>query len=139
MNMYGKVAESKPGYLVAETGNESKIAINVAPGNAKVARGTVLYRQDSGIYAPATAADVTTTKYLVVLDEEVDTALSDTVAQAAAAYRTGTFFTGKVVLKNGAELTNENIVALRNQGILLAPLDDWTEDDKVINNSVAGE
>lgn len=136
MNIYGKIAESKPAPLVS--GDGDKISIIVAPGNGVVARGTVMYRQDNGIYAPATAADAVATKYLVVLENEVDTDEMEGIAQDAAAYRTGHFLRGRVTLAAGAELTNDAIVALRTQGLHIDPLDDWSEEDKVIDNSVTG-
>lgn len=92
-------------------------AINVTPGQGVLSIGTVLARQDNGMYSAAAETDCVSTKDLVVLNEEIDTTGEE--VPVAAAYRNGRLLAEAVHLKNEAALTATNKLALRQQGILL--------------------
>lgn len=135
MSLYKKVGESNPTYLLSDPQGADKIAIPCTPGNGVVARGTVMYREDSGMYAPATAADVIATKSLVVVDETVDTDANASVAEDAAAYRAGRMIAGKVLLKDGSAPDAAAVLVLRQQGIVLNQMVDTAPE---FNNEVGG-
>ena len=86
-SIYGKIGESKPDYLLSDPKDGDKIAVPMYPGNGVVKRGTLLFRESNGMYSPAAAADAVDNNSLVVLDETVDTDVSETIAENAAAYR----------------------------------------------------
>ena len=84
MNLYETIGKSNPTYLLADPEGADAIGIPCEPGNGTVARGTVMTRKETGMYAPAESADVTETATLCVLDETVDT---DADAKLAAEAR----------------------------------------------------
>lgn len=48
MNLYESIGERKYDNLLADERNAETIAINMEPGNGTVARGTIVYRKESG-------------------------------------------------------------------------------------------
>ena len=130
MSPYSVIGKSTPGSLLADPQGADMIAIPCTPGNGIVKRGTVMYREDSGMYAPATSAECVTTKYLAVLDETVDTSADAKVAEDARAYRAGRMLHGKVTLKNDAKLDAAAILVLRKQGITFGQMTDTAEEFK---------
>lgn len=97
------------------------IAVNLLPGQGVMKRGTVLYKNASGFYLPAASAQITDSNDLVVLNETVDTGSDATaVAEVAAAYREGTFISGKIMYDNSGTptaVTEAHKVVLRLFGI----------------------
>lgn len=120
MSLYEVIGRNEPNYLLTDPDGADRIAVPMEPGAGTVSRGTVCYRKESGMYAPAASAQVVNTNYLVVLDETVDTGEGET-AIAAAAFRGGKLAKGKVNLAQGAELTAAHEVVLRQQGLVLNP------------------
>ncbi len=122
-----------------EAGGGKQIAVSMEPGNGTVKHGTVIYRKDSGLYAPAAAANIVTTNNLAVLVEDTDTTTSATVAVAAAAYISGELLAKDVVISDGeTNLTAAQALVLRKQGIVLYPFDDLKAADVVIDNTIVG-
>lgn len=142
-NLFGTIGTKDPKYLLKSLGGEdaeAKITISVEPDNGVIPAGAVLYRKDSGLYAPAATGNITSSAFLVVLRDEVDTTENDAIALAAAAYRKGVFLKGYVLYKNSSvyeAVTQAHAVVLRGQNIELAPLDDWTGSAVEIDNRVA--
>lgn len=123
MSMYEVIGVNNPEYLLADPQGADEIAIPCEPGNGTVKRGTVMYRKDTGMYAPAESANIVSTNQLVVLDETVDTDANTEIAEDAKAFRAGRLIYGKVFLKNDAALTAAHVVALRLQGIYFDQMD----------------
>ena len=117
MSMYEVIGTNNPEYLLADPQGADIIAIPCEPGNGMVKRGTVMYRKESGMYAPAATSNVTASNMLVVLDESVDTDENMAVAEDARAYRAGRLVYGKVTLASDAALSAANIAVLRGQGM----------------------
>lgn len=139
-NLFGTIGTYAPGYLLATNTNTDAIAISVEPGNGTVPAGAVMYRKTGVLYAPAAAANIAEENNLVVLRDDVDTTTSATVAVAAAAYRKANFIAGKVLVKNGDNyeaITAAQSVILRKQGLTLSPMDDWSGDAVVADNTVS--
>ena len=122
MSMFETSGRNDPDYLVEDPNGIGKIAIPCEPGNGTVKRGTVMYRKESGMWAPAAAESAVDTNQLAVLDETVDTDANATVAEDAAAYSAGRFITGRVFLANDAPLTEAIKVVLRKQNIEFKPM-----------------
>ena len=123
MALYDVIGEQNYPMLLADPQGAELIGIPCEPGNGVVERGTVMYRKDTGLWAPAATANVVATNMLVVLNEKVDTTgLSDgegkMIAEDAAAYRAGRFVEGTVKLAAGAALTAAHKVILRGQNIV---------------------
>lgn len=139
--LFGTVGTKNPSYLLKNNGGEdaeAKVTISVEPGNGTIPAGAVMYRKSGVIYAPAAAANIAATNNLVVLENDVDTTGSDTVATAAAAFRKGTFIAGYVLVKNGDDyeaVTAAQAVVLRGQNIELSPMDDWSESEVTADNT----
>lgn len=119
MSLYSVIGTNNPAYLQADPQGADIIAIPCKPGNGVVNRGTIMYRDTDGMYAPAAAANAVDTKMLVVLDETVDTSANATVAEDARAYRAGRLLADKVTLAAGAAVTADVALVLRKQGIVL--------------------
>lgn len=117
--MYQTIGTKSPSYLLADPQGADVIAIPCEPGNKTVKRGTIMYRKSNGMYVPAATNDVAITNNLVVLDEEVNTDASMTIAEDARAYRAGHLIAGKVTLKDDETVTAAHTVILRSQGIVL--------------------
>lgn len=139
MSLYETIGTSNPSYLLADPQNADVIGIPMEPGNGTVARGTVVYRKSTGLWAPAAAAQAVITNQLAILDETVDTtgvATEDfTISEDARAFRAGHFVAGKVKLAADAALTDAVIVVLRNQGIVF----DQMVSNAAFDNTVASE
>lgn len=138
-SLYQKIGESTYDQLLADPQGADVVTIPCTPGKGTVKRGTVMFREATGMYSPASAANVDGGSMLAVLNETVDTGAApesgaSAVAEDAAAYRAGRFISGRVMLADGAELTAENKVVLRTQNIVF----DQMETEKTFDNSVSG-
>jgi len=133
--LYKNIGSYTPAYLLASAEGADRIAVNVAPGAAAIARGTVLFRNADGMFEPAAAADIVNTKELVILDEDADVTQSETVAIAACAYRAGHFIRKYVKDKTGTAITKAHELVLRQQNMVMEPMDDWTDDEDVFDNT----
>ena len=122
MSLYETIGTNNPSYLLADPQGVDVIAIPCEPGNGIVKRGTIMYRKETGLWAPAAAENAIAANQLAVLDETVNTAgvaaTGATIAEDARAYRAGRFIRGKVTLANDAAVTASAEVVLRTQGIL---------------------
>lgn len=137
--LYEVIGTSNYDQLLADPQGADVIAIPCKPGNGTVKRGTVMYREASGLYSPAASAQIVSTNQLVVLNEDVDTgsapASGETaVAKDAAAYRAGRFVSGRVKLAADATLTDAHKVILRLQNIVF----DQMESTTTFDNTVTG-
>lgn len=117
--MYQTIGSKNPTYLLSDPQGADVIAIPCQPGSGTVKRGTIMYRKSTGLYAPAASSDIATTNNLVVLDEEVNTDASLTIAEDARAFRAGRLISGKVTLKDDGTVTTAHALILRGQGIVL--------------------
>lgn len=118
MALYGKVGSLNPTYLLSDPIGAEPIAIPCEPGAAIIEAGTIMYRKSTGLYAPATTTQMDGSYSLVVLAEDVDVTVSATVAEDAAAYRSGRFVRGKVKLAAGNAITAAYELILRQQNIV---------------------
>lgn len=135
MSLYKTIGKYDPEYLLADPNGGEKIAISVEPGNGTVKRGTVMYRKATGMYAPASAAEIVATNDLVVIDETIDTAAVATIADDAAAYRMGRLITDRVLTADGNPVTEAEAIVLRQQGIRLDRMNDWSREETVFDNT----
>lgn len=137
--LYSVIGKSEYDQLLSDPQGADVITIPCKPGNGEVKSGTVMFRGEKGLWEPASTGDVTTEKQLAVLGETVDTGKDpggETVTAAeAAAYRAGSFIAGRVTLKEDAELSEENKVVLRLQGIVF----DVKESTETFDNKESGE
>lgn len=138
--LYDVVGTSKYDQLLSDPKGTDPIFIPCKPGNGSVKRGTVMYREESGLWSPASNEEVTAEKQLVVLNETVETGDAPgpgetATAPEAAAYRAGHFVAGRVTLKSDAALSEANKVVLRLQGIVF----NVKEGTGTFNNKVTGE
>ena len=138
--LYSVNGKSEYDQLLSDPNTGDVIAIPCKPGSGTIKRGTVMFRGEKGLWEPATTAEVTVEKQLVVLNETVDTGCAPgggetATAAEAAAYRSGSFIAGRVTLKEDAELSEENKVVLRLQGIVF----DQKESTKTFDNKESGE
>jgi len=120
-SLYNVIGTSTYANLLADPQGADVIGIPCEPGNGAIPAGTVMYRKDSGLYAPAANGQISTSYMLVVLKEDVDTGdavAAGAVAEDAAAYRAGCFVDGAVVLKSNGTLSAANKVVLRLMGIV---------------------
>ena len=122
MSLYEKIGTNNPSYLLADPQGADVIAIPCEPGNGIVKRGTIMYRKETGLWAPAAAENAISANQMAVLDETVNTAgvaaTGATIAEDARAYRAGRFIRGKVTLASDASVTASVEVVLRTQGIV---------------------
>lgn len=119
--LYGVIGSRTYANLLADPAGADVIGIPCEPGNGALGAGTVMYRKDSGLYAPAESGQISTSYFLVVLKEDVDTGETveaGAVAEDAAAFRAGCFIDGKVILKNKTAVTAAHKVVLRLMGIV---------------------
>ena len=140
MSLFDNIGESNPTYLLSKSEGADKIGINLTPGQGTIKRGTVLFKESTGLYSPAAAADAVATKDLVVIDETIDSgdapASGETaVAETAAAYRAGHFVDGRVFLKNDAAITDAIKIVLRAQGIVFDPIVNTSTFDNTVTGS----
>jgi len=134
MNMFQKIGESPLTRQNADPRGAEIIGVPMEAGNGTIARGTVIYRKASGLWAPAAAANVIAANELAIINEECDTtgdAASETVTVGpdAAAYRAGRFWDGCVKLTEDGEVTDAMKVILRTQGIVFLSGSDAAEFD----------
>ena len=126
MSLYEVVGTKNPTYLLSDPQGAEKIAIPCEPGNGIVKRGTVMYRKETGLWAPAAEGNAVSTNQLAVLYETVDTAGLDAgtkvIAEDARAYRAGRFVKGRVTLAADAAVTAAAEVVLRAQGIVFSQM-----------------
>lgn len=116
--MYSVIGKKNLNYLLADPNGADTFAIPCEPGNGVISAGTVMYRKETGLWAPADTANVAETSQLAVVGEDVDTTVNETVAEDAVAFRGGRFVYGKVTLADGGALTAAHMVILRKQGIV---------------------
>lgn len=121
--LYGTVGKKEFKNLLADPQGADIISIPCTPGNNSVSAGTVMFREENGMYSPATSDKVTASNMLVVLKEDVDTGAKpgssvEVTAEDAAAYRAGRFIDGAVTLASDAALEKSHKVILRQQGIV---------------------
>ena len=137
--LYEVIGKREMKNLLADPQDADVIAIPCTPGNDLVPAGTVMFRDTTGMYSPATADKVTGEYMLVVLKEDVDTGSKpqegEVTAEDAIAYRKGRFIDGAVTLASGTELDASNKVVLRQQGIVF----DKKESTETFENKTSGE
>lgn len=137
--MYKVLGEKNYKVLLADVTCADPVAVSCAPGNGVLTAGTVLYRNENGFYAPATATEAVDTNMLVILGENVDTtgvtSEDGVVAETAAAYRAGRFARSAVKLANDTDVTAAAELALRKMGIYLEAVN----GDADFSNVVAEE
>lgn len=134
--LYKNIGQSVPETLEAGGGKTDSFLME--PGNGIVKHGTVLYRKETGFYAPAAAGNIDTGNSLVVLVEDTDTDADLNVANPAAAYYEGLLLAKDVVLSDGVTtLTAAQAHILRKQGIILAPFDELKAADTTVVNAYA--
>lgn len=120
MDMYEVIGTSTPENLLEDPRGAEKIAVALQPGNGVLKAGCLLYKLSSGLYAPATTSQMSTSYDLVVLADNVDTGTGNSmVAEDASAYRSGRFIDGKVFLKAGDTITAAYKLVLRLMGIVM--------------------
>ena len=73
--LYSTIGTRTYANLLADPQGADVIAIPCKPGNGEVAAGTVMYREASGLYSPAAAANVVATNQLVVLKNNAPAAV----------------------------------------------------------------
>ena len=130
--LYGKAGEKTFKALLSDPNGADVITVPCTPGKGVIAAGTVLARQDNGLYSPAAAADVTETAYLAVAGEEVDTGSEATgTAEDMTAYRAGRFAADAVILADKSAPTAALQTTLRKQGIVF----DQTQEATGFDNS----
>ena len=112
------VYENQTQRLLADPLGADLVAVALAGGSGEVKRGTVLVRK-ANVWAPAAAEEAAGTAMLAVLDED---AVAGEAAVTVRAWRGGRLVKGQVALKDGAALTEEAELALRQQGIVLDPM-----------------
>lgn len=135
--MYGVIGTSNPTNLLADPQGADRIAIPCEPGSGTIPAGTVMYRKESGLWAPATADEVVDTNQFAILNDAVDAgeapAAGETaVATDAVAYRAGRFIDGMVTLDAGTALTEADKVILRMQGIVFNKKESITTFDNTL-------
>ena len=104
-----------PDNLIA--GNRHVVAggtVTVASGAGKLARGTVLARNEANKFVVANAES--TGKAEVILANDVDATDADAVAEV---YITGDFNSNAVIVANGYTLSEADKLNLKNAGIYL--------------------
>ena len=148
-DLYTKIGEFGYTNLLADPLGADAIGIPCAPGNGEIPAGTVMYRDGNGLYAPAGSGQISTSYYLVVLAENVDTGAAitgDSVAPDAKAYRAGIFVDGAVKLASNGTLTAAHKVVLKLNGIVFDQKESTSTFDNgavtityVANNSVAAD
>ena len=144
-SIYGTIGTSTPEHLLADPIGARPIAIPMEPGNGEIARGTLVYRKSSGLWAVAATANVVDTNLFAVMNETVDTGSAPAsgvtaVAENAAAYETGRFISGKVLYYNTSGTKYDKPTAameaiLADKGIFF---DQSVESAPGFENSVTG-
>lgn len=117
-NLYETIRTSTPEHLLADPMNGHPIAVPMEMGNGEIARGTLLYRKDNGLWAPAATSNISSSYAFAVLNEKVDTGVTadaSAVAPVAAAYQTGRFIDGKVLYYNSSASEYQSVGAAQKQ------------------------
>lgn len=127
-DLYSVIGTNNPAYLLADPQGADVIAIPCEPGNGELARGQIMYRKTSGMWAPAATGDIIITNMLAVLDEAVDTDANETVAEDAKAFRAGRLIASKLIVASSGTLTAAHKVVLRAQGVYLDVMDEANMD-----------
>lgn len=112
--LYKKIGESGYEQLLADPQGADVIAVPVEPGHGVLPRGILLYRKNTGFWAPAATSQMSTSYELAVLNETVDSGESlgeAPVAEDAAAYRAGSFIDGKVLYYNSSAGEYQKVTA----------------------------
>lgn len=109
------IGSTSPTMLVVGTKHPADVChVTIAEGQGAMVRGTVLAVDAGGeCYILGTEG----CKAAYILAEDADAAAGGTLV--AAAYRCGDFNKGELVVKEGYEMTEEDIMALRYGGIYL--------------------
>lgn len=120
--IFGVVGTSTPDQLLHDPLSADKIVVPVEPGSGTVKRGTIVYRKESGLWAPAASANIVTSNEFAILKETIvvgDTPDEGetTVAEDAIAYRSGIFINGRVTLASDGTVTEAHKIVLLRQGI----------------------
>ena len=129
-SLFQTIGTNNPQYLLADPQGADVIAIPCEPGNGALQRGQIMYRKETGFFAPAGGAQVIGTNALVVLDEAVNTDANASIAEDARAYRAGHLIADKLILAGGGALTPAQKLVLRQQNIVL----EWMDNAPVFNN-----
>ena len=109
-----KVGEIAQDNLIASAFPPADVTgIEIAAGQGKLVRGTVLAQSDNGCVVLSAA---TTGKAAYILTDDVD---ATEEAVSTTGYRTGNFNTAALVMREGYELTAADRDALRKYGIVL--------------------
>lgn len=118
--------------MLAGTGTERVIGVALTPGSGILARGTILAKQATGLFAPLATGSAASAMCAVLIDTTDTGTETAGIAQSASAYDKGRFQGDKIFLASG-ELTDADKLALRTQGIDIAEIG-------TLNNEVtAGE
>ena len=119
--LYSTIGTRSYENLLADPQGADVISIPCKPGNGDIKRGTVMYREATGLWSPAASGQISTSYMLAVLNEDVatgDSIVSGAVAEEAAAFRAGRFLNGKVKLASNGTVTEAHKIILRMQGIV---------------------
>lgn len=116
MELYETIGTSTVRKLLASTEGVRKATLPIQPNEAAIPAGTVLYRQASGLWTPAAAAQIVDANALAVLNEDL-AVNSGNVAEDADAYVAGCFIDGQVKDSAGTAVTAAMKLVLRKQGI----------------------
>lgn len=124
--LYSTIGSRSYANLLADPQGADIISIPCKPGNGSIKRGTVMYREPTGLWSPAASGQISTSYMLAVLNEDVETGDSiaaGAVAEDAAAFRAGCFIDGKVKLASNGTVTESHKIVLRMQGIVFDKMD----------------
>lgn len=137
MDLYGVIGTKDTDQLLSDPMFADKIVIACTPNKGIVKRGTLMFRETTGLYSPAASGDVVNTNVFAILDDAVDTtgtANDDgkTVAEEVNAYRSGCFINGRVTLAADAAITDAHKAVLIRQDIKFDPIVSTAEFDNAI-------
>lgn len=119
--LFETIGMTEKSNLLSDPVGAEKIVVPIEPGSGTINRGTIVYRKDTGLWAPAAASNIVITNVFAVLDETVISAAAtdeeSKVAEDALAYRSGNFINGSVTLAEDAVVTEAHKAVLIRQGI----------------------
>ena len=129
-NLFKVIATKEMKNFLADLTGAVKEGVSLTPDQGKLKMGQLLYRdKTSGMYTPATSAQMDGSYSLAVLGEDVDTTGTQgeggMVAEDGVAWTRACFCENVVFLKNGsstAELSDADKLVLRQQGITFKPV-----------------
>lgn len=120
-SIYNSYGEKGYGLLLAGVQAEP-VSVPLYPTAGTYKAGTLLYRTSNGMYAPAASGQLDGSYLPAVLAEDIVIASGETVAPAVAAYASGTFVDGAIVLSDGtSKPTASHKIQLAKFGIRFAP------------------